>query len=214
MDKYFSQPTMNLITGLSRGDQAVVEAALKTGALVNEAGLTGTTPLIYSVIKLDRSAVAGLLALGANPNTRQADGHNALTAAYELDTLDPALMEILINSGKCDLNVLMPDAEPLMYHLIGSGQLNLLKLALQKGANPSLHSGSDRLLIIEAALIGEYDAIQLLLDAGASPHSTDAAGRSLFALVGKGASQRIDPDGPINKARLRLLERLQNLMIN
>jgi ankyrin repeat protein len=208
-EQFFSNPTTKLLDSLTRSDQAGVSAALNSGANINEVGLKGITPLIYSVIKLSQPAVAALLKLGADPNIRQEDGYNALTAAYELSRTAPAIMETLINSGKCDLNVLMPDDEPMLYYLAASGKLDFLEMALKKGANPSLRTRSNTLLVIEAAIIEEYDAVQLLLDAGASSMATDNAGTSLLEFVKDGSSQQIDPNGSTNQSRLRLLKRLQ-----
>ncbi|WP_141699462.1 ankyrin repeat domain-containing protein [Candidatus Marithrix sp. Canyon 246] len=199
---------MKLLDSLIRDDKAGVSETLNYGADINESGVNGITPLIYSVIQLNQPAVAALLKLGANPNIKQDDGYNALTAAYELSRTAPLIMETLINSGQCDLNVLMPDDEPMLYYLVASGKLNFLEMALKKGANPSLHTRGKRQLVIAAAIIEEYDAVQLLLDAGASPIATDAAGTPLLEFVQTGAVQAIDPNGSKNKSRLRLLKRL------
>jgi ankyrin repeat protein len=208
-ESFFSKPTTQLLDSLTYSDQAGASAALNSGANVNEVGAKGITPLIYSVIKQKQPAVAALLKLGADPNLRQDDGYNALTAAYELSRTAPAIFETLINSGKCDLNVRMPDDEPLLYYLAASGKLNFLDMALKKGANPSLRTRGDRVLVIASAIIEEYEAVQLLLDAGASPVATDNAGTSLLEFVKDGSSQQIDPTGSSNQSRLRLLERLQ-----
>lgn len=209
-ESFFSKPTTQLLDSLTYNDQAGVSAALNSGANINEVGVKGVTPLIYSVIKQNRTAVAALLKLGADPNLRQDDGYNALTAAYELSRTASAIFETLINSGRCDLNVLMPDDEPMLYYLAASGKLNFLEMALKKGANPSLRTRGDRVLVIAAAIIEEYEAVQLLLDAGASPAATDSAGTSLLEFVKDGSSQQIDPAGGVNQSRLRLLVRLQN----
>ena len=208
-DQFFSNPTMKLLDSLTRDDQVGVSAALNSGANINEVGVNGITPLIYSVIKLNQPAVAALLKLGANPNIRQGDGHNALTAAYELSRTAPLIMETLINSEKCDLNVIMPDDEPMLYYLIGSRKLNFLEMALKKGADPSLRTRSNTLLVIEAAMLEEYDAVQLLLDAGSSPIATDDAGTTLLDHVRDSAVQETDPEGTMNQSRIRLLERLK-----
>lgn len=208
---YFSNPTMKLVDSLSIGDNGGVTSAIKLGADVNEVGVNGITPLIYSVIKLNQPAVATLLEMGANPNIRQDDGHNALTAAYELSRTAPSILETLIKSGKCDLNVLMPDDEPMLYYLAASHKLDFLEMALKNGANPSLKTRGNRLIVISAALIEEYEAVELLLDAGASPVATDKAGTTLLEFVEDGSSQHIDPNGSKNKSRLRLLERLIKL---
>ena len=209
MEKYFSQPTMDLLAALALGDQGGTAAALKAGADLNEVGRTGSTPLIYSVIKFDKRLVTALLALGADPNRRQADGNTALSVAYELVSVDPTMLEMLINRGKFDLNFPMPGGDPLLYYLIGSSRLDLISMALRKGANPSALTSSERPLVVAAAIIERYDEAQLLLDAGASPDSMDRAGSSVLWWVNKGASQVIDPDGETNQARLRLKARLE-----
>ncbi|MBT3198081.1 MAG: hypothetical protein HN344_10170 [Gammaproteobacteria bacterium] len=211
-DQIFSDSTMTLLESMSRGDQSGVSAALNAGANINEVGRYGTTPLIYSVIKQNQPAVADLLKLGADPNLRQSDGHNALTAAYELSRSAPEVMEMLITSGRSDLDVIMPDDEPMLYYLAASRRLNFLEMALKNGANPSLRTGSKRPLVIEAALLEEYDAVQLLLDAGASPVATDAAGTTLLEWVNNSAAAEINPKGATNQSRLRLLEYLQKAL--
>jgi ankyrin repeat protein len=209
MEKYFSQPTMDLLAALALGDRGATAAALKAGADLNEVGRTGSTPLIYSVIKLDKRLVTALLALGADANRRQEDGNTALSVAYELVSVDPTMLEMLINSGKVDLNSPMLGNDPLLYYLIGSGRLDFLSMALKKGANPSALSGAECPLVVEAVLIEEYDAAQLLLDAGASPSSTDGAGRPVLWWVNDGPSQVMNPAGKTNQARLRLKARLE-----
>ena len=116
-----------------------------------------------------------LLSLGADANRRQEDGHTALSqdgnialsVAYELVSVDPTMLETLINSGKVDLSSPMLGKDPLMYYLIGSSRLDLIATALKKGANPSALSGSARPLVVEAAIIELYDEA-LLLRAGTS----------------------------------------------
>ena len=209
MERYFSQPTTDLLAALALGDQGGTAAALKAGADINEVGRTGSTPLIYSVIKLEKQTVNALLALGADANRRQEDGNTALSAAYELLSVDQTMLETLINSGKVDLNSQMLGKDPLLYYLIGSSRLDLIAMALKKGANPSAISGAECPLVVEAAIIERSDEAQLLLDAGASPDSRDRAGTSLMSWVNEGASQEINPGGKINQARLRLKARLE-----
>ena len=213
-DDFFSKSTMNLLDSLSRGDQTGVAAAIAAGGNANEVSKhMGATPLTYSVIKQNLPAVQGLLALGANPNTRQNDRHNALTSAYELSRNAPEIFAALINSGKSDLNVIMPDDEPMVYYLAAAHKLDFLEMALKRGANPSLLTRSRLPLVIAAALVSEFDAVQLLLDAGASPFSTDGSGDSLINLVRTDPSQKISPNGVTNQSRVRLLDRLQKLGI-
>ena len=210
-DQFFSIPTQQLLQSLTRADRDGIATAIKSGANVNEIGKRGITPIIYSVIMLNRPAVEGLLALNANPNIRQSDGHNALTAGYELSRAAPEIFTALINSGKCNLNVLMPDDEPMIYYLAASRKLDFLALALKKGANHSLLTRGQRPLVIAAALLEEYDAVELLLDAGASASATDAAGTTLLEFVSDGASKEVRPKSMVEQSRLRLVRRLQAL---
>ena len=189
MERYFSQPTTDLLAALALGDQGGTAAALKAGADINEVGRTGSTPLIYSVIKLDKRLVMALLALGADANRRQQDGNTALSVAYELVSIDPTMLETLINSGKVDLNSPMLGKDPLLYFLIGSGRLDFISMALKKGANPVALSGAECPLVVEAVLIEEYDAAQLLLDAGASPEFY-RRGRTSGTVVGQQGGRR------------------------
>jgi ankyrin repeat protein len=136
----FSNSTMQLLDGLMRENLLAVSTALNAKANINEIGKYGTTPLIYSVIKGNPLVVAALLKLGADPNIYKNDGYNALTAAYKLLGTFPLMIETLINSGQCDLNVLMPDGEPMLYYLAAGSKLDLFKKALKKGANPHLRT--------------------------------------------------------------------------
>ena len=214
MEKYFSQPTMDLLAAMALGDQGGTAAALKAGANINEVGLTGTTPLIYSVIKLDKRTVNALLALGADANPRQQDGHTALSAAYELVSVDPTMLETLIDSGKCRSERTDADGDPLLYFLIGSGRLDFIAMALKKGANPSALSGAECPLVVEAVIIERYDESSCFLMPEHPPDSTDGAGRPLLWWVNKGASQVMSPAGKINQARLRLKARIEHPLHN
>jgi hypothetical protein len=68
--------------------------------------------------------------------------------------------------------------------------------------------------VIALVIIEEYEAVQLLLDAGASSIAMDAAGTSLLEFVKTGAVQEIDPKGLKNKTRLHLLKRLKKMIKN
>lgn len=208
---YFSDPIAKLL------DQALAGASISRSDLasskanINEKGMFGTTPIIFAVIMLNAGAVNTLLGIGADPNIRQLNGHNAITAAYDVIHADKGVFELLVRSGKCDLNVKMPDDELMIFYIAASGRLELLKLLLQAGANPSLKTRTGRHLVIAAAYQEEYDAIQLFLDAGASPHVADSAGESLLQLVRDGSSQHVDPNGKVDQSRLRLLSRLSKM---
>lgn len=128
-----------------------------------------------------------MLSLGTDVNCRQEDGHTALSAAYELVSVDPTTLEMLINIGKVDLNSPMLGKDLLLYYLIGSSRLDFIATALKKGANSSALSGSEP-LVVEAAIIERHDQAQLLLGAGASPDSMDRAGTSLMSWVNEGSS--------------------------
>ena len=208
---YFSEPTAKLLDQALAGAPILHSDLASSKANINEKGMFGTTPIIFAVVMLNVGAVKTLLELGADPNIRQTDGHNAITAAYEVLNADKGLFELLVKSGKCDLNIRLPDDEPMIYYLAAAGRLELLKLTLQGGASPSLKTRTGKHLVIATALQEQYDAVQLLLDAGASAQTTDLAGRSLLEWVKRGSSQRIDPQGPVNQSRLRLLSRLSKV---
>lgn len=211
-DPIFTPATMNLLSSISKGDQQGIDLALQNGADVNETGKYGTTPIIYGVMFSDKALITGLLAMDADPNVKQDDGYNALTVAYELSASSDEIMLMLIESGKCNLDVMMPTHQPLTYYLIGNRKLKVLQATLAHGANPSVRNYAGDLLIISAALLDEFDAIQLLLDAGASPVAVHRSGRTVMDFLLDSPIEEMEPDSFANERRLVLIERLKRIL--
>lgn len=209
----FSKPTAELLTRLLDGETNIDQESMPKGSDVNEVSDTyeKVTPLIYAVLQVNQPAVEALLRLGANPNTRMARNDNAYTLSWTMVGSHPEIMETIIKSGKTDLEALLPDDEPVLYYLAAGGRTELLKLAFEYGASPNISTRGDRYLVMGAAILEEYESVEIILDAGADPNATDNAGTTLTEWVKKGPSQITDPDGEINKQRIKLLERLDKI---
>ncbi|OZI35199.1 hypothetical protein CEG14_08820 [Bordetella genomosp. 1] len=164
------------------------------------------------------SDLKGLLAQGADPNTRHKNGQPAIMRAVAEGAWN--VFDVLAADPRTDVNIENPAGEtPLMYVAIAGdtrraealikrgaqvnrlgwtplayaaskGQVETARLLLRHKAMVNAPSAEGRTPLMMAALSGNRDMVQLLLDAGADATTTDQQGRSAadWARIGKSDS--------------------------
>jgi ankyrin repeat protein len=168
-----------LRTGNRQGFLTSVE---RDPALLNARGPNGATPFMYAVRYSDAATLKLLLQKGANPNARNDVNATALMwAATDLEKT-----RVLLAHG-ADVNARSDDLRtPLMIAAGRSGGAPIVKLLLDRGAspNPTTNPGSESSPLVEAAMAGDADSIQLLIQAGADVAPVGPGALALSIMTG------------------------------
>lgn len=155
-----------LMDVLRDGDRAAFRKLLREEPRAAKLkGPGGSTPLMYAVLYGDAESVRLLLDAGADPNIRNEAGATALMWAVD----DPDKTRLLIRSG-ADVTARSDDGRtPLFIAAARPGSYDVVKLLLDRQANPSLvvnRYGPTTPLRL-AAEAGDEALLRLLLDRGA-----------------------------------------------
>ena len=201
-----------------------LDSFLKTAAdnptLLNARGPEGSTPFMYAVLYTGASTLDRLLKLGADVNKRNDANVTALMWAAS----DPAKAKLLVEHS-AEVNARSSDMRtPLMIAARRPGNSAIVKLLLERGANPNpnTHPGTESSPLIEAANAGDPATMELLLAHGAEvKDSGEVALESSYnlrcarcaeMLIAKGLSKQdytialasIAVNGDINPVRVML----------
>ena len=167
-----------------QGSLAAVRTLVEKGADIDQTDPDGLTPLIYAIINGHYDSASYLLEHGANPNLADSYGRTALFAALDMNK---------------------PEWNPRPAPRTGdkTTPLDLVKLALAKGANPNtpltgkppnqcgqgcgqaaVEGGTP---LWRAARSADVDGVRMLLAAGADPFAPTREGQTpLMVAAGQG----------------------------
>ncbi len=158
---------VQMVEALRKGDRAIFDGFVaQDRALLNARGPEGSSPFMYAVIYSDGARLARLIALGADVKMRNDAGATALLWAVD----DFEKTRVLVEHG-ADVNARSDDGRtPLILAAAHAGSAPIVKLLLERGANPNPNGGTgrDTTPLREAATAGDADIMRLLIDAGAS----------------------------------------------
>ena len=167
-----------LIDALRNGDvSSVLRTARADPKLLNARGPEGSSPFMYSVLYADTATVTKLLKLGADPNKRNDAGATAIMWAAR----DLGMTRVLVNHG-ADVNARSDDHRTaLMIASRRPGAVRIVKLLLDKGANPNPNSKpvGESSPLIEALTGGDEEIVKLLIDRGADARATADMGLTM-----------------------------------
>jgi len=155
-----------MVESLRAADRAAFNKAVAADAkLLNARGPEGSTPFMYAVLYTDAATLEKLIKQGADPNKRNDAGATALMWA----ALDLEKTRVLLSHG-ANVNAKSEDNRtPLMVAASRPGNVETVKLLLSRGANPNptANPAAESSPLLEAALAGDADILQTLLDKGA-----------------------------------------------
>jgi ankyrin repeat protein len=155
-----------MVEALRTGDKpSFTKFVSEDPKLLNARGPEGSTPFMYAVLYSDVATLEQLLKQGADPNKHNDTNATALMwAATDLDKT-----KLLVDNG-ADVNARSNDFRtPLMIAAIRQGNAAVVKLLLDRGANPNPNARplTESSPLIQAATAGDAEMMQLLLDHGA-----------------------------------------------
>jgi ankyrin repeat protein len=180
---------------------AVAKILLAAGAEVNVQSKAGRTPLMVAAGHPGGAeTVRLLLSKGADPKTHDGSGASALTEASRANDLD-SLRALLATPFDIDIDAGDRLGFTALIYATGHGNTAAVKLLLQKGANPNTSYDKENLVRngpialtkltpLMMAPSSSPEAVQLLIDAGASVNARD--GRGMTPLIFATASDKPD----------------------
>ncbi len=189
----FTKPTMDLLESMKQDNQSGVSEALQAGANINEVGLYGMTPLMYSVDKMDQPAVTALLALKANPNLKADDGASAVSLAVGNYRDAPEIMFAVIKGGG-DPNTRRPDDDPVIKRFMNDRNCEFIRHMKALGADLDITTRAGDPIITGASTARDWDVVWCLIELGAKFDYETTSRRPLSRSL---AAKFPSPDSPI-----------------
>jgi ankyrin repeat protein len=167
-----------MVEALRTGDrQTFLKAVAEDAKLLNARGPEGSTPFMYAVLYGDAALLEQLLQKGANANA-----HNDAKATPVMWSAitDLAKMKALVAHG-ADVNAKSDDSHTAL--MIAAGRpanTAMVKFLLEHGANPNPNANpmGDSSPLIQAALAGDVESMQMLI-----AHGADVKGAAPMALT-------------------------------
>jgi len=165
---FFTGKDIALEEAINQDNAEAVVQAIKQGANPNAVGMHGVTPIIVTSGNLKFTAMKALLKHGANPNTYDKNGDNAVTlAATTFRNGDKRYLEYLLDHGG-DPNSKLPDGDPLFNRIALSHDLDAIRWIIKKGADINAISRDGDPLLFDHAMSGDWDTAWILMDSGAN----------------------------------------------
>lgn len=155
-----------VVDALRIGDlQSFLKTVAADPKLLNARGPEGSTPFMYAVLYTGGPTLERLLKQGADPNKRNDANASALMwAATDLEKT------LVLLGHDANVNAISNDLRtPLMIAARRPGNAAVVKLLLERGANPNpnVHPATESSPLIEAASAGDADSMALLIGGGA-----------------------------------------------
>lgn len=165
-DPIFSGKQVLLVEAIDRDDPAAIRAATASGAVLNQPGRQGVTPLHYALVQKKKAAVAELVRLGADPNLRAENGQNAVTLAARLAPQDLDYLRLVLDHGG-DPNTREPNDSPILIRLIAESNIEGIRLLASKRADLNITDRTGDPAVLVAGSIEHWEAAYTLLELGA-----------------------------------------------
>jgi ankyrin repeat protein len=160
------QPSMaapsgrELLDALKRGDTMAVNRLVRSGAPVNITDEYGSSALMYAAIYLDAATMKLLLSRGADPNHADKAGATALMWSVS----DAAKVRLLL-AKRANVNAVstLTGRTPLFIAAGRPGAANVVKLLLDKGADPQARDKEGGTTLTRAAFNGDPETMKQLV---------------------------------------------------
>jgi ankyrin repeat protein len=145
--------------------------------------------LFAALAKRDTPTLKSLLAAGADPNSRDQQGHGILHLAAEKGNLEALA---LLVDAHADVNATDHFETPLFY-AVNTNQIAVASFLLAHGANVDGRDRTDRTPLIEAVQNDRVDMVRILLNAGADVNALDRTKISILMKASLANTQDVIP---------------------
>lgn len=157
-----------LIAGTHAGKDGIVRTLIENGADLGKRTDDGSTALVVAARQGHPKIAKILIEEGADPTVETNSGQSPLLLSAQEG--HPSVMATLLNEG-ADFKTLAPDRqENIMFRSVKRGNVRAVRAALNGGAYPDLRNQAGQTALIWAAIHGQPEAADVLLDRGADVH--------------------------------------------
>ncbi|MDD2860828.1 MAG: ankyrin repeat domain-containing protein [Acidiphilium sp.] len=200
-DSFLESAQRQFAEEVARGrTKRALEFAMGLPEGVNCTAPDGVTALLIAVERANRAMISALLMAGANPD----GGPDRAPINMALDDANIDILDTLLAAGANPDGVLN---QPALMQAAMHNQVAATKKLLDYGANVDATDSIGITAISEAAAAESWDAVNILLDRGASIWI--AAPASGFVFPQFVLNERLDPNSTQGQARGRAIEKIK-----
>lgn len=177
---YFDDPqVIKLCEAVMDGDLATIEKLVESGVELNARGRDGMTPLLFSLVGLNKTGLERLLTHGANPNLQTKNKDSFMR--YAARASDSAYLKMGLENGG-DPNLRGKMDRTLLFEVAMENNdtvKNNLQLLLDRGADIDAVDKSQETAAMAAAGINQYVPALYLLEQGSDYSHEDRWGYTI-----------------------------------
>jgi ankyrin repeat protein len=158
----YAQSLPPLLKAIKANNISEVSRLIENGSNLTVADNDSDQVLMYAALYASDDCIQLLLEKGANPNAKNKLGETALLWSVH----DLKRVRLLIQYG-ADVNVVTDQGNtPLLAACVGSMQSEVIRLLLDKGANPLAKNSRGETSLMRVALYGDTATAALLINRG------------------------------------------------
>jgi ankyrin repeat protein len=203
-DFFASAPAIALVEAAAWGKTGRIDELLAQGLDVNTTGKDGITPLIWALIKENKTGFRHLLVKGAKPNLQVLQGESALSFAAK--NSDPDFLRIVLKHGG-NPNLVNPRTNQTpIYDSMDHRRFENVSVLIKGGADLNFRNRSGVTPPIRAAVTNQYQVVFEMLNAGADPKVKDNWGKELIYYL---KDRDLDPKHDLYRWRSKVIELLK-----
>lgn len=203
-DFFASAPAIALVEAAARGKTGRIDELLAQGLDVNTTGKDGITPLIWALIKDNKTGFRHLMVKGAKPNLQVIQGESALS--FAAINSDPDFLRIVLKHGG-NPNLVNPRTNQTpIYDSMDHRRFENVSVLIKGGADLSFRNRSGVTPLMCAAETNQYQVVFEMLNAGADPKIKNVWGNDLLYFI---KNRNLDPNHELYRWRAKVIELLK-----
>ncbi len=178
-----------LLAALGLGDMTTAQRLIKRGAPVDAADDAGSSALMYAAIYSDLATMRLLLEKGADPNHADQAGATALMWSIP----DEAKVRLLVARG-ANVNAVssVTRRTALLIAAGRPGAAGIVKLLLEKGADPQARDKLGATTVVRAAFDGDPESMKMLIAQGVDVNARAGYTNALAEAVNGGHAAMVE----------------------